>query len=96
MSIVTMATRITEENLPIVQACLPTGFLNVPPRTAFEGYLVINETRPQTDYRGEPIEDKVDIVNTWYDYGDFNSKYEALEPASDIVGFFEVRLNKDF
>lgn len=88
MSIKTMAIKINAKNYSLVTACLPVGFLAVPPEKAFDCYLVINEIKP---VKGRTVaDDRVIVENSWYGEADFAAFYDGLEPPDDY-GFFEVR-----
>ena len=90
MSVQTMATRITSQNLPLVQACLAEGFLNVPPANSHGCYLVINEIVQQMDNLGRPL-GTFTIGNSWYKEDDFFEAYKPLQEP-DSLGFFPVEI----
>ena len=90
MSVQTMATRINSQNLPLVQACLAEGFLNVPPVNSYGCYLVINEIVQQMDSTGRPLRTFA-IDNSWYKEDAFFELYRPLQEP-DNLGFFPVEL----
>lgn len=90
MSVQTMATRITSQNLPLVQACLPAGFVNIPPDKSLGCYLVINEIKPVLDRQGEP-NGTFARANSWYSEDLFFEAYRPMQEP-DSIGFFPVEI----
>lgn len=90
MSIRTLALQITPENLPIVQAILPIGFLNVPPATVIGCYLVLNEIELQYEtHRGSRVTG-TQFKTAYYTEEQFFDFYSVVPDGYNHNGFFEV------
>ncbi len=84
-----MAIKITEDNYPVVAACLPAGFAIIPLKEVLDCYLVINELEAKR-FSKEGERPYLVIGNRWMTEKKFNRTYEFVEENKHNTEFAEV------
>jgi hypothetical protein len=85
----TMAIKITEDNYPVVAACLAAGFSAIPLKKVLGCYLVINELEVK-NFSKEGDRPYLVVGNSWMTEKRFNLTYEFVDNKRDHTEFAEV------